>query len=452
MFIALMLAACGGPSRPIGEIGNVEGYLGGVAGEEPQAVLLARDALSAGGTAVDAMATAFFVMSVTNPAGVGLGGGGACVVFDAVGEAVHGLDFTAPPLAPGATLALPTAVRAMAMLHARFGRLRWSQLITPAERLARFGVPVSRAFARRLHAARDWVLSKPDLRRIFADSEGLLLNEGDMLVQIEVSAFLGRLRARGVSELYGGISGRLLVSDAASRNVSTSLSDLRRWIPKLSQTHVLEIGSHELHTVAAPGGGTIAHALAREFLAAGDAATPASMIAYAAQHYPVGGATTLAEAGDAGFVALDREGMSVACQFTLNGEFGSGIVFPSLGVIAARALSPRQGFVAPMLVINRPTAATFMALTASGGAVSPLLTARVAVDVMAHDRSLADAITAPRALQLGSGGPIVRETGRGAGMGRVQAIWCPKGSVRRPEECDFRTDERGYGLALSEAY
>ena len=452
MFIAITLAACGGPSKPIGEIGNVEGYLGGVSGEEPQAVLLARDALSAGGTAVDAVATAFFVMSVTQPAAVGLGGGGACIVFDAVGEAVHGIDFTAPPLAPGADLALPTAVRAIAMLHARFGRLRWSQLVSPAERLARFGVPVSRAFARRLHAARDRILSQPDLKRIFADREGLLVNEGDILVQIELSAFLGRLRARGVADLYGGNSGRLLVADAAARNVAASLNDLRGWIPKLGKTLHLEIGDHELHTIAAPGGGTIAQALAREYLEAGDAATPASMIAFSTRHYPAGGKATAAETGDAGFVALDREGMSVACQFTLNGEFGSGIVFPSLGVIAARAERPGGRYAAPILVINRPTSATFMALTASGGALSPVVAARVAVDVMAHNRSLADAIAAPRALQLGSGGPIIRETGRGSGLGRVQAIWCPKGTLRRPANCVFATDERGYGLALGEAY
>ena len=37
-------------------------------------------------------------------------------------------------------------------MHIRHGQLRWEQAVAPAERLARFGVPVSRALSRDLQA------------------------------------------------------------------------------------------------------------------------------------------------------------------------------------------------------------------------------------------------------------------------------------------------------------
>jgi gamma-glutamyltranspeptidase/glutathione hydrolase len=46
----LLLAACA-PDKPLGTIGNVSGFAGAAVADEPRAAVVARDVLSAGGSA-----------------------------------------------------------------------------------------------------------------------------------------------------------------------------------------------------------------------------------------------------------------------------------------------------------------------------------------------------------------------------------------------------------------
>ena len=58
--LLLLVAACGIAPTKTGEIGAVEGFLGAAISEEPRAALVARDTLSAGGSAADAAVAAYF--------------------------------------------------------------------------------------------------------------------------------------------------------------------------------------------------------------------------------------------------------------------------------------------------------------------------------------------------------------------------------------------------------
>ena len=131
--------------------------------------------------------------AVTMPSSASLGGGGICLAFDAEAGEVRALDFLArPPRRPEPGADRPTAVpgnvRGFFALHARYGRLAWSQVLGPAEGLARFGVRVSRAFARDLEQVEDALMVEPNTRLVFAVADGSrIVREGDYLRQPELA-------------------------------------------------------------------------------------------------------------------------------------------------------------------------------------------------------------------------------------------------------------------------
>jgi gamma-glutamyltranspeptidase/glutathione hydrolase len=232
--LALLLAACEQPVQT-GMIGAVEGFGGAVAADEPRAVLIARDVLSANGTAADAAVALYFALSVTLPSSAGLGGGGICVVHnvnkeDDTSETVA-LDFL-PRAVPGGPVALPGNVRGMAVLHARYGRMRWAQLLSAAESLATLGTPISRALAREVVTAGDILRADPDVARIFTKADGAFLDEGENLYQPQLAAVLSQIRQKGAGEFYTGAIARNIVIGMESLGAPIDIDALRKIVPE----------------------------------------------------------------------------------------------------------------------------------------------------------------------------------------------------------------------------
>ncbi|MES2709971.1 MAG: gamma-glutamyltransferase, partial [Pseudomonadota bacterium] len=138
---ALLLGGCSvfsGPTVERGQAGFVRGFLGGAAAEEPRAALIARDILSAGGSAMDAAVAAGFALAVTLPSRASLGGGGACLIFEQSRGETQAVLFEAGArraMAPGADrpAAVPMMARGLFALHTRGGRLRFEELIRPSD-------------------------------------------------------------------------------------------------------------------------------------------------------------------------------------------------------------------------------------------------------------------------------------------------------------------------------
>ena len=185
---SLLLSACGGPSVPLGQIGNVEGDLGGAASDEPRATLVAEDILASGGTAADAATALYFTLAVTYPGAASLGGGGECIVYDTKTNKLENLQFFNQSPAAGGAIAIPGNIRGMAALQARYGRLEWSQLLAPAEQIAAFGEPLSRAQHMAMVVNRDQLILDYNIRDIFTDKDGNFVAEGTRLRQVRLAA------------------------------------------------------------------------------------------------------------------------------------------------------------------------------------------------------------------------------------------------------------------------
>ncbi len=448
--LGLLPAACGDSAPEVGQLGAVEGFVGVVAVEESRAALLAKDVLSTGGTAADAATAAFFAMSVTYPVGVGLGGGGICAVYDPLSDKAEILDFLPRAPAAGGEIALPTAVRGIASLHARYGRLRWSQVVTPAERLARFGHPISRALLRRLAPVQGLLDGDLMLKAHFLTNLGELRREGSDLVQVELATVLGRIRSKGVADFHGGESGKLFIEDSTKLGGKVTIDELRRYIPAWHAGKTWEFGNLIVHgPPAGVGGGDLLARLIDGFAADEDDLSIARRLAVTSGAYGAGG--TARPLGDAAIAIVDWQGSAVACHFTLGRELGMARIMPSLGFAPVpTAAADAYRYVAPVVANNPFLTEGYFAAAAGGGALAPAALAPAVVDILEADRGLETAVRAPRAVQLGTGGEALQESGDNRSIGRVQAVYCPKQPTRNQKTCGAISDPRGFGLGLGQ--
>ena len=462
--LSLSLAACMGSGEPElakGSIGHVEGFLGGVVADEPRAALIGRDMLSAGGSAGDAAAAMYFALSVTLPSRAGLGGGGMCVAFDQATGETKVMDFTAqaPKSIPSNVdrpSAIPSNPRGIFALQARDGRLLWAQVIAPAERLARFGHPVSRAFSRDLNAIGTALLKDPGARSVFASPRtGKVLSEGENLVQLELAATLGLLRGRGVGPFYTGPSARNFIDGVNQVGGSLNIEELRAYKPQLRNTVKVKVGFEVAHFAPPPAAASSqAAAILGMLLEQGDyddadVSGRAHLIGEAGVHAFADRETWLSSAGTGtksaealgnaarmeklasglnvqrktaasrfvpaprnrhetpattSFLAADPQGNAVACAVTMNSSFGTGRVVPGTGVLLAAA--PGTGGrgpvgLAPMLMVNENSQEFRMAASANGGAVAPSVLASTILNVVEGEMRVGDAIAAPRVHNAG---------------------------------------------------
>lgn len=460
---ALALAGCdtarslvGAPSGPpAGEQGFVRGFLGGVAAEEPSAAAAARAMLSAGGTAADAAAAAGFTLAVSLPSRAGLGGGGACLVYHPRREAPEAILFM-----PGARegglanadrpAAVPLMARGLFALTTRMqGARPFEEVIIPAERLARFGVPMSRALSADLAAVGAPLLADPNVRAVFTRTDGSLVPVGESFTNVGLAGTLTSLRSLGVGDLHqGALARRMVEAVPLAGGGALSLAELRAALPAVRPA-VIENSSGGDRVGFLPLDGGLGAAAAFRALRGGQSVEEAGArglaVAGAARRGVGGDAAALLSQADlppGGFGALpastavtvfDREGGAVACVFTMNNLFGTGRMAPGTGVLLAAA--PNTGSVQPPLaaaaIAYNPNLRAFRAaVAASGQQAAPL------------------AVAAPLAAQVVRGVLPGDAVGQGPAPGRTQLGACPRYLPGRPQECLAVSDPRGFGVAL----
>lgn len=445
---------------PQGTIGYVQGNLGGVTADEPRAALVGRDALAAGGTAADAAVATFFTLVVTLPSSVSLGGGGVCLVRDHKTQSVETLDFRAKaPRSAGNNrnaAAIPGSPRGIFALHAKYGNLKWGELMRPAENLARFGTEISRALGQDLKVANAEIWPNADMRETFAaPGATALYKEGAFFKQVPLSATLARLRSRGASDLYNGQFARQFTNAAQATGPAFTYEELRAYIPEWRGTiEVPFIRDTVFHFPTPPGSAGVTAAQIAAMLSNDDRyedldeierahllveaversladrarwqrgnLSPSEIVSKAVtarlvrdfdpeKRNPtssVAAAPTdsLAKSRGASFSIVDRNGSAVACSFTMNKPFGAQRIARGTGVVLAASPPAHQSedALASVILVRKSKSALYYASAASGGAAAPsALVNVVANGIVGSDTTLEQAIALKRVHHGGSDG------------------------------------------------
>jgi gamma-glutamyltranspeptidase/glutathione hydrolase len=455
--VGLSIAACGSTvtTGPDSER-FVQDFVGGVAADEPRAVLEGQKVLSAGGNAADAATAIYFTLAVTLPSKASLGGGGVCMVFDKKTKKVETIDFLSRvPADITTTASRPSAVPGNPLgifaLHARYGSFKWARLVAIGERMARFGVKASRSLVNDLTPnVSGALIEDAQSREVFLGENGKVIGEGYSMRQADLATTLSNLRQDGPTDFYQGNLARLFVKSVRRAGGSLSLNDLRAFKPKWRKSLSKKFGMHEINFMPPPAsGGLVAaqmfgmlisddlfssasaderyHVLAETALRSyGDrerwlrddfsiANAPRSLISnlhlnklisnYQANHHLPPNAFNPApkprseNSSATSFVVVDRDGSAVACSHTMNNDFGTGRIAKGTGImLAAAPIGWGKGPTAlgPVIVRNKNSNNLFFVGAASGGIAAPTALMNVLARSMMVNEKLGQAISATR--------------------------------------------------------
>ncbi|PCJ53034.1 MAG: gamma-glutamyltransferase [Planctomycetota bacterium] len=249
---------------------------GAVATSQVDATEVGLEILAQGGNAIDAAIAVHFALAVTYPYAGNIGGGGFLLYRDAEGEAWF-LDFreTAPaaatsdlyldddgrPIAEASqvgwkAVGVPGAVPGMWDAHQRWGRLPWSDLLKPAEELARGGYRIGVREASRLknygQAMREDVIA----REIFFP-QGRALQVDDLFQQPKLAETIGLIREQGVSVMqHGDLVDDIVRASEAGGGILQS-EDFANYRPALREVWSFAWDGREVLAAPLPSSGGI---------------------------------------------------------------------------------------------------------------------------------------------------------------------------------------------------
>jgi gamma-glutamyltranspeptidase/glutathione hydrolase len=245
---------------------------GAVAAPDQYGAQVAADILKKGGNAVDAAVATAFTLAVTYPEAGNIGGGGFMTLYmdgkayfldyrevapkaatrnmylDEKGEIIENLSLV------GARAAgVPGTVMGLWEAHKKFGKLPWSELITPAVGYAKNGFKV---------AAKQYQY-REDALGLFKDSTNFndyfgQMKVGETFKQPELAQTLERIADKGVSEFYQGKTADLLVAQMQASNGLISKDDLKDYKAVWREPMRIDWRGNVVYTAPLPSSGGIA--------------------------------------------------------------------------------------------------------------------------------------------------------------------------------------------------
>lgn len=245
---------------------------GAVAAPDQYAAEVAAQVLKNGGNAVDAAVATAFTLAVTYPEAGNIGGGGFMTLFmdgkpyfldyretapkaatktmylDDKGEVIENLSLVGAKAA-----GVPGTVMGLWEAHKRFGKLPWSDLITPAIGYANDGFKV----ADQQFQYREDAIGLFNGQTNFTEYFGTM-RPGEVFKQPQMAETLTRIAAVGPDEFYKGKTADLLVAQMQRDGGLISKEDLADYRAKWREPMRVDWQGNTLYTAPLPSSGGIA--------------------------------------------------------------------------------------------------------------------------------------------------------------------------------------------------
>jgi gamma-glutamyltranspeptidase / glutathione hydrolase len=265
---------------PLDSLRPVLAKNGMVVAQERRGAEIGNDILARGGNAVDAAVATGFALAVTYPRAGNLGGGGFMTIYSAERNEAITIDYreTAPMAAtrdmflgpdgkpdPAKSrssvlgVGVPGTVAGLALAHEKYGsgKFTLTQLIEPAIKLAREGIPVEDDTADSLPNARNMFARWPASAKIFLKGDGAPLGAGDRLVQADLATTLEAIAANGPAGFYEGATAEQLIAAIRADGGIMTLDDLKTYRPVIRTPVRGTYRGHDIVSMPLPSSGGV---------------------------------------------------------------------------------------------------------------------------------------------------------------------------------------------------
>ncbi|MFK0093087.1 gamma-glutamyltransferase [Pseudomonas sp. NPDC090592] len=245
---------------------------GAVAAPDQYGAQVAADILKKGGNAVDAAVATAFTLAVTYPEAGNIGGGGFMTLFvdgkpyfldyrevapkaatrnmylDDKGEVIENLSLVGVRAA-----GVPGTVMGLWEAHQKFGKLPWSELLTPAIGYAKSGFKVAEKQYQYRNDAQGMFKTATNFNDYFGN-----MKVGELFKQPEMAQTLERIADKGVSEFYQGKTADLLVAQMQADKGLITKEDLKDYKAVWREPMAVSWRGNVVYTAPPPSSGGVA--------------------------------------------------------------------------------------------------------------------------------------------------------------------------------------------------
>ncbi|RII75259.1 gamma-glutamyltransferase [Pseudomonas monteilii] len=245
---------------------------GAVAAPDQYGAQVAADILKKGGNAVDAAVATAFTLAVTYPEAGNIGGGGFMTLFvdgkpyfldyrevapkaatrnmylDDKGEVIENLSLVGVRAA-----GVPGTVMGLWEAHKKFGKLPWSELLTPAIGYAKNGFKVAEKQYQYRNDAQGMFKTATNFNDYFGN-----MKVGELFKQPEMAQTLERIADKGVSEFYQGKTADLLVAQMQADKGLITKEDLKDYKAVWREPMAVSWRGNVVYTAPPPSSGGVA--------------------------------------------------------------------------------------------------------------------------------------------------------------------------------------------------